>query len=56
MKLTNHTERLKFIHTYKVEDEDTLRRIIDGGAVSFVNVRHPFERLISALLMMKDEI
>ena len=50
MKLTNHTERLKFIHNYQVKDGDTLRKIIDGGAVSFVNVRHPFERLISAYL------
>ena len=50
MELTNHTERLKFIQTYQVKDDATLRKVIYGGAVSFVNVRNQFERLISAFL------
>ena len=55
MKLTNHTDRLSFQHTYQVKDEENLRKIIDGGAISFVNVRHPFDRLISAYLYLRTE-
>ena len=61
MKLTNHSnqsmdrvrDRIQFLHTYQIKDEETLRLILEGDPVSFVNVRHPFERLVSGYLMAK---
>ena len=61
MKLTNHSnqsmdrvnDRIRFLHTYQIKDQETLRLILEGDPVSFVNVRHPFERLVSGYLMAK---
>jgi len=54
MKLTNQTHRGNFLEKYKIADAATLRHILEGDPVSFVNVRHPYERLVSAFLMQKQ--
>ena len=54
MKLTNQTDRYRFLHTYQIKDAATLRHILEGDPVSFVNVRHPYERLVSAFTMTKN--
>ena len=50
MKLTAKTDRIDFLHSYQIKDTDNLNKILEGDPVSFVNVRHPFERLVSAYL------
>ena len=60
MKLTNFTgttvrDRIQFLHTYRVKDSKSLRDILAGHPVSFVTVRHPFERLVSGYSMVKSE-
>ena len=60
MKLTNFTgttdqDRINFLHTYRVKDFQSLRDILVGNPVSFVTVRHPFERLVSGYSMAKNK-
>ena len=35
---------------FSVRNSSMLRTILEGDPISFVNVRHPFERLVSAFL------
>ena len=43
-------ERTPFLEYFHVKDMDALNAILKGNPISFVNVRHPFERLVSAYL------
>jgi hypothetical protein len=43
-------QREKFLKHFKIKDKDMLNRILKGNPISFTNVRHPFERLVSGYL------
>ena len=43
-------QRGNFLNHFKVKDKIMLNRILEGNPVSFTNVRHPFERLVSGYL------
>ena len=49
-KLTGNIPRLEFLNSYHIKDMETLNKILEGGPVSFFNIRHPFERLVSRYL------
>ena len=49
-KYKGHEQRGNFLNHFKVKDMDMLNRILEGNPVSFTNVRHPFERLVSGYL------
>eukprot|EP00092_Neocalanus_flemingeri_P005168 GFUD01005557.1.p1 GENE.GFUD01005557.1~~GFUD01005557.1.p1 ORF type:complete len:298 (-),score=25.97 GFUD01005557.1:102-995(-) len=40
--------RVEFLAYFQIKDVETFNRILEGDPVSFTNVRHPFERLVSA--------
>ena len=56
MKLTAKTDRRNFMHTFQIKDMENLNRILEGNPVSFANVRHPFERLVSGYLNRRDVV
>eukprot|EP00092_Neocalanus_flemingeri_P057252 GFUD01067984.1.p1 GENE.GFUD01067984.1~~GFUD01067984.1.p1 ORF type:complete len:291 (-),score=38.02 GFUD01067984.1:102-974(-) len=41
-------ERTDFQKYFQIKNMETFNRILEGDPVSFTNVRHPFERLVSA--------
>ena len=43
-------QHLQILAHFKVKDREMLNNILDGDPVSFANVRHPFERLVSGYL------
>ena len=43
-------QRGKFLNHFKVNDTVMLNKILEGNPVSFTNVRHPWERLVSGYL------
>ena len=43
-------QRGTFLKHFKIKDKNMLNRILEGNPVSFTNVRHPFERLVSGYL------
>ena len=46
--------RVKFLQDYQIKDMETLNEILEKDPVSFTNVRHPFERLVSGYLHFRD--
>ena len=48
--MTATTDRVKNLQHHQIKDMKTLNNILEGDPVSFTNVRHPFERLVSAYL------
>ena len=55
MKLANTNDRIYFMQSHLIKDMDTLNKILEGKPVSFFNVRHPFERLVSAYTMFRKQ-
>ena len=49
-KFKTEGQRGKFLKHFKIKDKNMLNRILEGNPVSFTNVRHPFERLVSGYL------
>ena len=43
-------QRVQLQKDFKVKDRNMLNQILEGDPVSFANVRHPFERLVSGYL------
>jgi hypothetical protein len=48
--LKNEKQRRNFLVHFKIKDTQTLNNIFKTNPVSFNNVRHPFERLVSSYL------
>jgi hypothetical protein len=53
MKLSNktNTDRLEFMRSYQIKDMETLKYILAGNPLNFVNLRHPYDRLVSDFTM-----
>ena len=48
VEVFNQTHVDKFLQKYQLKSKPSLEKMLASDTVSFVNVRHPFERLISA--------
>ena len=49
-KYQSEGQRGKFLKHFKVKDSEMLNKIMEGNPLSFTNVRHPWERLVSGYL------
>lgn len=55
MKLASVTDRLSFVQNYLIRDMGAFRKIVERKPFTFFNVRHPYERLVSAYTMFRAQ-